>query len=473
MPRLLRRSRVVLAILVGLAACASLGPPATGAATPPQQRAAARALGLEAYRYGLPLLEFLRVRREMTSVTAPDRRADAPVNRLGHARALAGPAVHVIVAPNNDTLYSIAHLDLGREPMVLRVPPFGERYVSFQLMDPYTNAFRYLRRPGTYAITGPGWHGKLPAGVVRVRSAYRRVWMLGRTLVDGPGDLPAVRRLQDRYRLVPLRHLGDPGWRPPRPARVDRTPERRHLPTGLAFFDALGRALAANPPPSRDAPILRRLRAIGVGPGLSPRRAGLTAAQLAGLRDAVRDAPAEIDREWLDGILAGVRTNAGWYLPPANLGAYGTDYRTRALIARHGLGANRPAEAMYPTAIADASGAPLDGRSAYVLRFEPGELPPVRFFWSMTMYDADMFLVANPIDRYAIGDRTPGLRHAPDGALEIVVSHDEPASGTSNWLPAPAGPFRLMLRMYGPKRAALTGAWRPPPVTSSSPAPAP
>jgi hypothetical protein len=460
-----RALRLTVALALALA-------PAAAGATPEQERAAAYDLALEAYRYAIPAVAMEGLRARQTSVARPDRRANAPVNQLGHARDLANPSVRVIVAPNTDTMYSSAHLDLSAEPMVLRIPEHGDRYLSFQLMDGWTNAFRYLRRPGAYAIVGPRWRGRLPRGVRPVSSHADRLWVLGRTLVDGPADVPAVRRLQARMRLVPLSRLDEPGWRPPAtrppPPRVTEAP----LPVGAAFLAAAEAAIARNPPPARDRPVLERIAAIGVGPLADPGLA-LTDAQEEGIAAALADAPRLIDEQWLAGIQAGVARDGGWYTPPANLGAYGTDYATRALIAIRGLGANRPSEAVYPTAVTDGDGALLDGRNRYTLRFAPGQLPPAAAFWSMSMYDAEMFLVANPIDRYAIGDRTPGLRHGPDGSLRIVVSHERPPGGAANWLPAPAGPFRLMLRIYRPEPAALSGRWRPPPLTRSTPAPAP
>jgi hypothetical protein len=159
----------------------------------------------------------------------------------------------------------------------------------------------------------------------------------------------------------------------------------------------------------------------------------------------------------------------GWLYPERHLGNFGDDYLYRAQVALGGLAALEPAEAAGLICIGDADGRPLDGTDRYRLRFEPGQLPPAKAFWSLTVYEVTAegraFLVDNPLSRYAIGDRTRGLVHAADGSLEIALQHDRPASEReTNWLPTPAGPMRLVLRAYEPTDALLDGSYRMPPV---------
>jgi hypothetical protein len=153
----------------------------------------------------------------------------------------------------------------------------------------------------------------------------------------------------------------------------------------------------------------------------------------------------------------------GWtinYLGPR----FGDDHLLRAAVAKDQIYVTAPEEALYPVAKIDSHGAPLTGAHAYRITFRAGE-PPVDAFWSLTMYATDGPLVDNPIDRYAIGDRTPGLATDPDGALTIHVQHAPPASLDGlNWLPAPPGAFHLMLRLYVPRAAVLGGSWVPPPI---------
>lgn len=461
------RSRAIATLLAAAGALLAVAPGAS--ADEAADRARARALGVEAYQYGIPLLEFQRIRRQATSVTVPDGRGNAPVNQLAPA-SLVRPQDRIIPAPSTDTLYTAIQLDLGREPQVLHVPPQGGRYFTFEFIDPYSNVFAYVGsratgpRGGDFAVTGPGWRGRLPAGVRRIRSPHRQAWVGGRTLLLGPGDLAAARRVQRGYRLVPLSRYGT-AWRPERPTRVVRTPRVATTPEGLAFFDALGRALKDSPPPARDAPLLRRLAAVGIGPGREPSKQNLPPAVLAGLREAVPAAKERIRRDLLGYIARAPRETNGWVVPKANTGAFGTDYESRALLAVFGIGANRPVESIYPTAFTDRTGAILSGANRYVLRFAPGQLPPARYFWSVTMYDENLFVVPNPLTRFAIGDRTPGLRRGRDGSLEISLQRDRPAGDAANWLPAPAGRFVLIMRLYGPAPRVLRGRWPLPFVT--------
>ena len=213
-PRFLAAATLIAAALLsGPAANA----PAATALTPTLTPAAAGDLAYRAYEYGIPLMEFLRQARQQTSVTVPNAQSDAPLNRLGSAQRLATAAQQVIVQPNNDTLYTMGHLDLARTALVLHVPRVSDhRYYSFEFLDPYTDVFRYVGTrttgdgAGNFLITGPGFRGSVPRGLRRIRSAYRRVWLVGRTLVRGAADLPAVHRVQDGFALIPLAALAGP-----------------------------------------------------------------------------------------------------------------------------------------------------------------------------------------------------------------------------------------------------------------------
>jgi hypothetical protein len=445
---------------------ALLAAPEVSVADTPDQ---ARALGKQAYDYGFPLLEFLRVRREMTSVRCPDGRGDAPVNSFSNAKGFADAAARTVVAPNTDTLYSIAHLDLGKGPIVLSHPRMGKRYYSFELLDPYTNVIDIpgLREDGGGAGSYEIRWAKKPAkgkraGADRViTSKYRRVWVIGRTLATNAKDQRRAHKLMRRYRLTNLK--GKPrrfrkGCKPGEPAKFP-TPT-----TGPEFIRDLNAALAKNPPPKRDDPLLAQLRPLGVGPGLSPETAGLAPDVLSALYEGVADEAAALPGRSRLTVFTEALKTSGWLLPQADIGNYGTDYAFRALIALVGLGANTPDEAIYPSGIADANGALYSGAHSYRLTFAPGQQPPARFFWSLTMYDSSGYLVPNPISRYSVGPSHPPLVRRGDGSVVIAIQQTPPAEANVNWLPSPAGGFRLSLRLYGPSKAARTGAWRPPGV---------
>lgn len=470
-----RRSQ--LAVLLTAAAAGLSGvPPATAA---PLTTAQAQHIGLDAYVYGIPLMEFVRQMRTQTSVTVPNDLSDAPVNQLGNARHLANIEHQVIVQPNNDTLYSSAHLDLRAQPVVLHVPAVPHhRYYAFEFLDPYTNVFAYVgtrttgNRAGTFLIAGPGFRGATPRGMRRIRSPFDRAWMLGRTLVYGAADLPAVHRVQDGYRLLPLSEYLARGlnWRPPRPARLIKTPRVYGEPAGLAFFDRLGRYLAENPPPRRDAAILAELREVGIGPGREPSREHLSPQVLAGLRAAAAGGHDHLYALRVAIATPSILSTGGWFVPPKDTGDYGTDYRFRAVVAIYGIAANRPAEAMYIVGAADQDHSRLDGSHRYLIHFTAAQLPPpARYFWSLTVYDKDFFLVANPIDRYEISSHTAGLHYNADRSLDVYLQADAPAGQESNWLPAPSsGQFQVTFRLYGPEPAALNRTYAYPPIVRTS-----
>ncbi|MGZ4174428.1 MAG: DUF1254 domain-containing protein, partial [Solirubrobacteraceae bacterium] len=263
-------TRNFVALAAAAATVGALLPAGAGAATPSPAEAATAAH--DAYVYGFPLMEFVRQRRQQTSVTVPNSQSDAPLNQFGSARQLADARNQVIVQPNNDTLYTMGHVDLAAGPLVIHVPAVpNHRYYSFEFLDPYTNVFAYVGTratgdgAGNFVLTGPGFKGRIPAGLRRIRSPYRRAWIVGRTLVYGAADLPAVHRIQNGYRLLPLSEFIRHGvnWQRPRPRRITTKHRTVTEPTGVAFFDALGDALAANPPPAHDAAILRELATIG------------------------------------------------------------------------------------------------------------------------------------------------------------------------------------------------------------------
>ncbi|WP_309648468.1 DUF1254 domain-containing protein [Nocardioides sp.] len=448
--------------------------PVAAAASAAPDPVSALTIGRDAYQYGFPLLESLRVRAEMTSVRCPDERGNAPLNSFSNARRFADATARTVVAPNTDTLYSIAHLDLGGGPVVLRHPDMGRRYYSFAMLDPYTNVIaipgaredgggagsvqvRWSRRPGPAG--GPTYDRV-------VTSRYRYVWVIGRTLASGRADQRRAHQLMTRYTLTDVdgrRRTFADDCRPGRP-------ERHPTPTtGAAFVRRLNAALTRIPPPQRDEPLLARLAAYGIGPGLSPDEAGLDPVTQESLFRAISTAASLLPREVQARALRGALTHDGWFDPPPRIGRYGTDYELRAQIASAGLGANTRIEATYPVGVTDGTGVPYVGTNDYRLILAADDLPPVRYFWSLTMYDADGYLVPNAGDRYSIGPSHPGLREQPDGSVVVVMSRTRPSDPTVNWLPSPPGQFRLNLRLYGPRPAALDGRWTPPPVQDLGP----
>jgi hypothetical protein len=462
----IRFAAVALASFVALL----FAPTSANAGRPPTRAEAVQA-GKDAFLYGFPLLDFLRIRATNTSVKAPDNKGNAPLNSFANASRFAGPTDRTVVAPNVDTLYSIAQVDLGKGPIVLSHPDMGKRYFVFEFVEPFTNVVGYIgarttgSKAGRFALTWTGRkNAKPPKGVKTFNSPYRRLWVIGRTLVtDTKADIARGAAIQKQYSLVPLDRLDDP---PKPPKGKPGKPTEAKLPTGLAFFDALGDALRENPPPTRDCPVLARLERFGIGPGLHPTTANLPQDIIDGLVEGYTAADADLRNNTRIQILNEARKTGGWYTPPAKIGAFGTDYLFRAQIGLVGIGANTPIEAVYPGALSDGDGNLLDGTKRYTLTFPKGQAPPAGAFWSLTMYDLDGFLVPNSAKRYAVGPFHPPFVTRKDGSIVIALQRDKPTATDVNWLPTPAkGNFRLNLRIYEPARSVLTGAWRPPPVT--------
>jgi hypothetical protein len=392
-------------------------------------------LAAEAFVYGYPLVLMDATLR------------GAKANVLQHLRAFPDASFRDVVSPNADTLYSIASLDLSAGPAVLRLPPSGGRYHVMQLLSAWTDVFASPGSRttgddgGAFAIVGPGFDGPLPDGTTPLRSPTSLAWLIGRTQTNGAGDYANVHRFQDGIDLA-----APAISTPPTPA-AEPPPAQVAAMDGATFLTRLEALLVANPPAPADAPLLERIEL-----------------------DRLRSASAAALDEGVWAGLERVRAAAAGSAVPVNgwitsrgTGAYGADYLRRAAVAMFGLGANLEDDALYPHTSTDGAGAPLDGAHRYRLRFTRGQTPPAQAFWSLTMYDEHHYFVDNPIDRYAIGDRDR-LVYGEDGSLELRLEHDRPDDGDANWLPAPAGPFNLMLRIYWPEQAAIDGTWTVPPV---------
>ena len=355
----------------------------------------------------------------------------------------------------------------------MSIPDMKDRYFLMPMLDGWTNVFQVpgKRTTGTaaqtYAITSSTWSGMLPDGIKQFKSPTNIVWLLGRIYCTGtPEDYAAVHKLQDECKLVPLSAYGKP-YTPPE-GKVDpsidmKTAVRDQVDRmdAVAYFTLLAQLMKTNPPSHADAPELAKFAKIGLIPGKDFDASKLHA-------DFVKRIPQiAFDRIMLQfKINKDVKDVNGWGYT-TKTGLYGTDYLMRALVTAIGLGANRPQDAIYPTSLKDAEDRAYDGANRYVMRFAKGELPPVQGFWSVTMYDSEYFFVTNPINRYSISPRQ-NLKSNPDGSVDLHIQKDSPgADKESNWLPAPAGKFILMLRMYWPDETApsiLDGTWTIPPV---------
>jgi hypothetical protein len=446
----------------------------------------AHSLALLAAVYAFPLYETMRLR----SATSPRRNrsgefagdsVDSPLrwcNCYHHARQLLGAGKSRVVTHNNDTLYSTAWLNLSSDALVLSVPDTAGRYYVLGLLDFFTNPFANIgrRTSGTHAgrflVTGPQWRGTVPDGMTHIQSPTNWVWLIGRILIDGPAEIPTVTALQDCFTIHPLSvySAGDSAKSSYQGERFDCRFDSTQISSTPHFVQTVNRALAENPPPRHEQELVDAFHKIGIGAGLETTILdSLCAPERRGVERAIDNLPASL-RDAAGKTMSGPGAKPGesdsWNRPEILGPTFGDDYLRRAIVAQKYIGALASVEAMYPMANIDSNGHPLDGSRRYRMHFAPDRLPPVDAFWSMTMYSAaDYMLVQNPIDRYAIGDRTAGLKHDADSGLTIWIAHDAPAPDrASNWLPAPTGRFYLTFRAYQPKDEFLNGSYRLPAI---------
>ncbi len=429
----------------------------------------AHEIGTHAYIYAYPMILMEITRRVSTNVEAP-KGPRAPMNQFAHLRAFPDHTFREVVRPNADTLYSIAWFDVSREPQVLSASDTGGRYFMLPLLDMWTDiiAVPGSRTSGTqaanFAIVGPKWQRDLPDGVAPIRSPTDIGWIIGRTQTNGAADYENVHRIQDGFKLTPLSRWGG-SYVPPAKASVNSTWDMKTPPpvqvAGMSariFFELFAELLKGNPPHELDWNMVEQLEHIGIIPGEDFQFSKLPTDKQKALERAVGDAKKIIAEKNL-----GEAVN-GWIFAREMMGNYGTSYLQRAHVALIGLGANVPEDAVYPMSNVDGKGRPYHGSHRYVMHFDKDEIPPVRGFWSLSMYDEDMYFVDNPIQRNAIGDRDE-LQFNENGSLDIYIQHSSPGSEKqSNWLPAPKGGFDLVLRAYWPLLEVLTGGWNPPAV---------
>lgn len=431
-------------------------------------------IGLEAYIYGLPLLETNTTFQTMTSINVSNG-AFGPVNQFNNVRSLNNPGSTVVVAPGANGLSSIAWLDLSKEPLVLHVPQMDDHFFVLGFIDPYTNNILNLgsandTQPGDYVIAGPGQHNvSIPAGTQRIDVDYNRIWIIGSTQLKGNNDVANVNKIQDGYTLTPLSQYGT-DYQPKNQTNSNTTVQNYQLPSGLDFFDVLGQQLNQFPPPPIDQPELRKFAEVGIGPGMSPSD-NLTLGNdtVRGLKDAIAAGPAQIKNDTQTLFLADFDKHNGYLL--GGFGQYGTDYRKRAVVSQIGLGAFTSEQTIFAMSWADHNKTPLTGSTDYVLHMESA--PPANEGWSLTVYDLQGALIPNPINRSQISD-TSQLAYNTDGSVDIYLQSKQPTDSAqaSNWLPTASGQgFEMAWRLLAPEPADIQNilngtGWQPPAITA-------
>lgn len=433
--------------------------------------AEAHAIGVDAYIYFYPLLSMDITRKQFTNIEPGKEFGKGPMNMFVSVPQYPPAEFKGVVRANFDTLYSIAWLDLTKEPLVIAAPDTDGRFYLLPMLDMWTDVFASpgWRTTGTEAgqflVTPPGWTGTVPAGMSHLPAPTPFVWIIGRTKTDGAADYAAVHKIQAGYTVTPLSRLGkEPEAVTVKvdPAVDMKTPPKIQVDSMSAanYFTYAADLLKVNPPHSTDQPMLAQIKRIGIEAGKPFDMDALDPQIRAALQTVPQDAQALMT--WKVPTLA--REVNGWSMNTDTMGVYGNYYLKRAIVTQMGLGANLPEDAIYPLNIGDSDGKPLEGANKYVLHFNKGEAPPVNAFWSITLYDPEGFQVGNSLNRFAVSSWMPFKANA-DGSLDLYFQNESPGKDLeANWLPAPKGPFNLTMRLYGPKAEALNGQWNPPAV---------
>ncbi|MBK9143401.1 MAG: DUF1254 domain-containing protein [Candidatus Melainabacteria bacterium] len=429
-------------------------------------------IAAEAYIYAYPLVLMELTRLQGTNIEANAKPASGPMNEFHHFRTFPDANFKEVIRPNFDTLYSIAWLDVSKEPLVVSVPDTAGRYYLLPMYDMWTDCFAVpgKRTSGTgdgqFVVASPGWTGKLPEGAVRIDAPTPYIWVIGRTQTNGPKDYQNVHKVQDGFTVTPLSQLGKKYAAPP--TMIDTTVDMKTPPmiqvarmSAKDFFEQAARLMKKHPPHMADGSILLRIRRIGLVPGEDFNFDKLDAESKKAFEEGIAFAVQTI-KDLAPSI---ARVVNGWQMNLETMGAYGISYFKRAVVALLGLGANQVLDAVYPLNLTDADGEPLNADKKYTIHFAKESMPPVDAFWSVTLYDGDGFPVPNSINRFAIGDRDD-LKYNQDGSLDLYVESESPGKDLeSNWLPSgKSGPITLTMRLYAPRVDVLSGKWSPPPV---------
>jgi hypothetical protein len=439
----------------------------------------AEVIAREAYLYGFPMVMNYKTLWNYT-IDEGNPEYKGPFNEVACEARLFTPDDKAVVTPNADTPYCMFWMDLRPEPLVLSVPEMdAKRYYSFQLIDLYTQNFAYVgnlttgSEAGRYLLAGPGWDGNKPAGITDViQSETDFIFSVTRTQLFGPEDLEKVKEIQGQYTLQPLS-----AFRGKEPPAASARPDFPEWDEGsqfderfFAYLDFI-MDLLAEPGPGEEA-LWQDLARLGIGPDASFDFSALPVntqeALKAGVKAGFAEMEAFIAKNSDDPLASGKWFGTRAFLQQSAETNYGLDRPDllRSVAAHMGLYGNSAAEAVYPTYLTDADGEPLNASAhRYTISFPKGALPPVKAFWSLTMYDGKTQLfIENPLDRYLLSsEMMEQLKQEEDGSLVLHIGKDSPGQDLeSNWLPAPDGPFYMVMRLYGPEKAALEGRWTPP-----------
>lgn len=431
---------------------------------------------MDAYIYGYSLVTTEVTRLQMSNVPKQIG-LQSPMGQFTNIPRYPPADYRGVSAPNADTLYSLAWVDLA-QPVVFSAPDMGKRFYLWEMVDLW---MRIIETPGSrtqggaatkFLLTGPGWTGTVPAGMKHIQSPTRYMTILGRTYADGqPADYKKVNALQAKLSLTPLSSYGKKFTYVAPPvvdAGISMTDKPQEVILGMdtdAYFNMVAKLMCKDAPPTaEDTSIVEEMATIGIVPCQSFDASKLAPDVQAALKTLPQDALKQIgaNKASMGKIVD------GWVISKG-LGRYGTDYMKRAVVAAYGWPANLEDDAVYPYTEVDSTGAELSGKNKYTLTFAKGKLPPVSGFWSITMYmvDGGWWFTPNALNKFTVSKRD-NLKTNPDGSTTLYFQTTSPGKDKeSNWLPAPEGQFIPMMRLYAPNQkdpSIINGTWAPPPI---------
>lgn len=417
----------------------------------------------EAWIYGYPM--FYNYKTIYASAINKQAKEYIGFNKFKSFAMSATPADTLVVTINNDTPYSMAAIDVSDEPLILDVPKIeSDRYYVMQFVDLYTFNYEYIgsratgNNAGKYLIAGPDWKGETPKGITKVlHSETNLIFLVGRTQLHDPSDVPNLKRIQAQYKLIPLHQFINQ----PAPAVKKYNmplPEWKESDyTSPQFINVLNSLLQYTNIDDSEKELRTRFAKIGIEPGVPFDSSKYPPETIKAIEKGIAEAKQELDAK-----VNAVRDAGSLFGTRKELN---NNYLNRAIAAAAGLYGNTKVEAVYTGSLADNTKQPLLGDKNYVLKFKKNELPEAKYFWSVTMYNLPKrFLVSNTINRYSIGNKTKGLKYEANGDLIIYLQKDSPGKDKeSNWLPTPQkGPFMFVMRIYGPQPDVINNVWKMP-----------
>jgi hypothetical protein len=441
----------------------------------------AQLVGRMAYVWGYPMVNAHNRRAAFAHAPEPGLLGGIlPVAPVGYNQMLTDyvkPEETFIVCPNQDVAYGAGFTALDKEPTVIQVPDFGDRFYVYAMYDQRTDEIgrigkQYATTPGFYLIVGPRWTGDLPKGMTAaIRSSTDLVFVVPRIFKDAtPEDTAAVRPLIDQVVMYPLSQFDgtmktkdyskSPHFPvPPSPAHAPKGESKWVKPE--TYFEELPVVMKEVAPLPGEEALYGWIKSVWDAAVRDPNtRKALVESFVA--------ADAELVKPWFQFQYNGRAVGNGWTVP-ANAAAWGTDYLNRTAISKSSMYQNTSAETQYNLRELDGNGKPLDGNKSYTVTFARGQVPPVKGFWSLTLYDDEKFFFANPLNRFSLGTKNKTLKYGPDGSLTLYLGAKSPGQNKeANWLPAPVGAFSLILRLYWPEASVLSGEWRPPELKESN-----